>query len=144
MRLSTNCRNAVLNLYFEIAYVFPIVPGEPRQVKVAAINSTAITVRWKPPANKDRNGLIRGYQIHVQEVTNEGDLVNEPKRYDVADENAEEYNVTKLQPETLYAVQVAAVTRKGDGTRSRVKTVKTLGGGRIFYAHIMIKLLSYT
>ncbi|KAF8786936.1 Receptor-type tyrosine-protein phosphatase like protein [Argiope bruennichi] len=104
------------------------VPGEPRQVKVAPINSTAITVRWKPPANKDRNGLIRGYQIHVQEVTNEGDLVNEPKRYDVADENAEEYNVTKLQPETLYAVQVAAVTRKGDGTRSRVKTVKTLGG----------------
>ncbi|GIX68633.1 tyrosine-protein phosphatase Lar [Caerostris extrusa] len=80
--------------------------------KVAAINSTAISVRWKPPANKDRNGLIRGYQIHVQEVTGEGDLVSEPKRYDVADENAEEYNVTKLQPETLYAVQVAAVTRK--------------------------------
>ncbi|KAG8188904.1 hypothetical protein JTE90_014959 [Oedothorax gibbosus] len=104
------------------------VPGEPRQVKVSAINSTAISVRWKAPSNKDRNGLIRGYQIHVQEVTGEGDLVNEPKRYDVADENAEEFNVTKLQPETLYSVQVAAVTRKGDGTRSRVKTQKTLGG----------------
>lgn len=98
-------------------------------MKVAAINSTAITVRWKPPANKDRNGLIRGYQIHVQEITRDGDLVNEPKRYDVADENAEEYNVTKLQPDTLYSVQVAAVTRKGDGTRSRVKTERTLGGG---------------
>lgn len=104
------------------------VPGEPRQVKVSAVNSTSINVRWKPPSNKDRNGLIRGYQIHVQEVTKEGDLVNEPRRYDVANENAEEYNVTGLQPDTEYSIQVAAVTRKGDGTRSKVKTVRTLGG----------------
>ncbi|XP_067118377.1 tyrosine-protein phosphatase Lar-like isoform X6 [Centruroides vittatus] len=104
------------------------VPGEPKQIKVTPINSTAISVRWKPPANRDRNGLIRGYQIHVQEMNKEGDLINEPIRYDVAEEDAEEYNVTNLQPDTEYSVQVAAVTRKGDGTRSRAKTVKTLGG----------------
>ncbi|XP_077498928.1 tyrosine-protein phosphatase Lar isoform X4 [Amblyomma americanum] len=104
------------------------VPGEPRTVKVAALNSTALAVSWKPPSNRDRNGLIRGYQIHVQEMNRHGDLINEPLRYDVADENAEEYNVTGLQPDTEYSVQVAAVTRKGDGSRSRPKMARTHGG----------------
>lgn len=104
------------------------VPGEPLNVKVIPINSTTINVSWKAPANRDRNGLIRGYQIHVQEMNKEGDLVNEPLRFDVADEDAEEHNVTGLQPDTEYQVQVAAVTRKGDGTRSWMKNVRTAGG----------------
>ncbi|XP_028966965.1 tyrosine-protein phosphatase Lar [Galendromus occidentalis] len=104
------------------------VPGEPRNVKLSPLNSTAISVTWKPPSNKDRHGLIRGYQIHVQEVNKAGDMVGEPIRYDVADENAEAYNVTDLQPDTEYSIQVAAVTRKGDGMRSRPKTATTHGG----------------
>ncbi|GFQ81296.1 tyrosine-protein phosphatase Lar [Trichonephila clavata] len=104
------------------------VPGEPREVEVRSLNSTTVKVSWKPPANRDRNGLIRGYQIHVQEMNREGDLVNEPLRYDVAEDDAEEYNVIGLQPATNYSIQVAAVTRKGDGTRSRAVTVETQGG----------------
>ncbi|XP_071033354.1 tyrosine-protein phosphatase Lar isoform X4 [Parasteatoda tepidariorum] len=104
------------------------VPGMPRDVKVRALNSTTVEVKWEPPANRDRNGLIRGYQIHVQEMNREGDLVNEPMRFDVAEEEAEGYNITGLQPATNYSIQVAAVTRKGDGTRSRATTVQTQGG----------------
>lgn len=104
------------------------VPGEPRHVKVMALNSTTINVRWKAPGNRERNGLIRGYQIHVHETIKNGDLVNEPMRFDVADENADEFNVTGLQPDTEYVVQVAAVTRKGDGSRSHAKPIKTMGG----------------
>ncbi|KAG8191089.1 hypothetical protein JTE90_008401 [Oedothorax gibbosus] len=104
------------------------VPGLPRDVEARSLNSTAVSVRWKPPANRDRNGLIRGYQIHVQEMNREGDLVHQPARYDVAEEEAEEFNVTGLQPATNYSIQVAAVTRKGDGTRSRAVTVETQGG----------------
>ncbi|XP_076353516.1 tyrosine-protein phosphatase Lar-like isoform X3 [Tachypleus tridentatus] len=104
------------------------VPGEPRQVQVKEINSTSLNVKWRLPSIHERNGLIRGFQIHVQEKNLDGDLVNEPIRYDVANEKAEEYNVTGLQPDTTYAVQVAAVTRKGDGTRSHPKIAKTTGG----------------
>lgn len=104
------------------------VPGEPRDVRVTPMNSTTVLVEWKAVNGKDQNGLIRGYQIHVQEVNKGGDYVNEPLKYDVADGNAEEFNVTGLQPDTDYSVQVAAVTRKGDGTRSRPKNVRTLGG----------------
>lgn len=75
-------------------------------MKLSPLNSTAISVTWKPPSNKDRHGLIRGYQIHVQEVNKAGDMVGEPVRYDVADENAEAFNVTDLQPDTEYSIQV--------------------------------------
>jgi netrin-G3 ligand len=49
-------------------------------------------------------------------------------RFDVLDGNAQELNVTGLQPDTKYSVQVAALTRKGDGDRSPPVTVKTPGG----------------
>lgn len=39
-----------------------------------------------------------------------------------------EYNISSLQPDTKYSVQVAALTRKGDGDRSQAQTVKTPGG----------------
>lgn len=47
------------------------VPGEPQDVKVDAINSTSIHVTWKPPQEKEKNGIIRGYHVHVQEVREE-------------------------------------------------------------------------
>uniref|UniRef100_T1JGZ8 Uncharacterized protein n=1 Tax=Strigamia maritima TaxID=126957 RepID=T1JGZ8_STRMM len=104
------------------------VPGDPRRVKVSVINSTTIRVEWKAPMENDANGIIRGYQIHVQEMNDQGDLVNEPLRFDVVDGTAEEFNISGLQPDTTYSVQVSAYTRKGDGTRSRSKTVSTPGG----------------
>lgn len=47
------------------------VPGDPQDVKATPINSTTIKVNWKPPLAKDRNGIIRGYHIHVQETKEE-------------------------------------------------------------------------
>lgn len=47
------------------------VPGDPQDVKALPINSTSIKVTWKPPLAKDRNGIIRGYHIHVQETKEE-------------------------------------------------------------------------
>ncbi|XP_077263508.1 tyrosine-protein phosphatase Lar isoform X5 [Temnothorax americanus] len=105
------------------------VPGDPQDVKVTPINSTAIHVKWQPPKAKDQNGVIRGYHIHVQEVREEGkDLLNEPIRRDVHDDGVLEVNITGLQPDTRYSVQVAALTRKGDGDRSVPIHVRTPGG----------------
>ncbi|XP_061940956.1 tyrosine-protein phosphatase Lar isoform X6 [Apis cerana] len=117
------------------------VPGDPQDVKVTPINSTAIHVEWKPPKSKEQNGVIRGYHIHVQEVREEGkDLLNEPIRRDVH-EGVLEVNITGLQPDTRYSVQVAALTRKGDGDRSPPVHVRTPGGvpNR---PHVNVKVLS--
>lgn len=48
-------------------------------------------------------------------------------KFDVVD-GLLEYNVTGLQPDTKYSIQVAALTRKGDGDRSSPVIVKTPGG----------------
>ncbi|XP_076649088.1 tyrosine-protein phosphatase Lar isoform X4 [Halictus rubicundus] len=106
----------------------PYVPGNPQDVQVRPINSTTIHVQWQPPKSKEQNGVIRGYQIHVQEVGEEGkDLLNEPIQCDVGEKVLEE-NITGLQPDTKYSVQVAALTRKGDGDRSAPVQVRTPGG----------------
>lgn len=47
------------------------VPGDPQDVKASPVNSTTIYVTWKPPKEKNRNGIIRGYHIHVQEMKEE-------------------------------------------------------------------------
>lgn len=47
------------------------MPGDPQDVKATPINSTTIKVNWKPPLAKERNGVIRGYHIHVQEMKEE-------------------------------------------------------------------------
>ncbi|XP_045766838.1 tyrosine-protein phosphatase Lar isoform X5 [Maniola jurtina] len=105
------------------------VPGEPQDVKVNAINSTSIHVTWKPPQEKEKNGIIRGYHVHVQELREEGKgLLNDPMRFNVMDDTTLELNISGLQPDTRYSVQVAALTRKGDGDRSAPVTVKTPGG----------------
>lgn len=47
------------------------VPGDPQDVKATPMNSTTVHVAWRPPNEKDRNGIIRGYHIHVQETREE-------------------------------------------------------------------------
>ncbi|CAH1184278.1 unnamed protein product [Phyllotreta striolata] len=105
------------------------VPGDPQDVKVTPINSTTIKVNWKPPQTRDRNGIILGYHVHVQETKEEGkSFFNEPMKFDVFGDSLLELNVTGLQPDTMYSIQVAALTRKGDGDRSAPVNVRTPGG----------------
>lgn len=49
-------------------------------------------------------------------------------KFDVFGDTVLEHNVTGLQPDTTYAIQVAALTRKGDGDRSPPVNVRTPGG----------------
>lgn len=54
-----------------IQFLFSAVPGEPQNVKVDVLNSTSVKVTWTPPSDGEKNGIIRGYQIHIQMLTNE-------------------------------------------------------------------------
>ncbi|KAJ3663922.1 hypothetical protein Zmor_008138 [Zophobas morio] len=130
------CLHAVNDKYFSCSprnYVLIVdnstVPGNPQDVKVTPINSTTIKVEWKPPHPKERNGIILGYHVHVQETKEEGkNLLNDPMKFDVFGDAVLDLNVTGLQPDTSYAIQVAALTRKGDGDRSTPVHVRTPGG----------------
>lgn len=54
-----------------ISLLYCVVPGDPQDVIATPLNSTSIHVTWKQPLEKARNGIIRGYHIHVQEAREE-------------------------------------------------------------------------
>ena len=107
------------------------VPGEPRRVRVEALNSTAIRIEWQPPKRDERHGIVRGYHIHFYKVDDRGVPVGDRHRYDTMDRDQEEAVISGLEPDTTYQFTVAAYTRKGDGTRSKpAKEAKTKGAGK--------------
>jgi len=130
-----------------------LVPGEPRRLRLEAINSTSVLVAWRPPAEAKRRGVIRGYRVVYAPATGRSSPVLEASSnagtaahvLDVADPGTWQAAVTGLLASTMYQFQVAAVGRKGIGERSRPRRVVTKGQGPyellaslfIFYAALM-------
>ena len=105
------------------------MPGQPRRLKLEALNSTAVRVEWRPPEDDQQNGIIRGYHIHYMVVNDDSQPYGANDMYDLRGGARTEVVITGLQPSTNYQFQVGAYTRKGDGDRSRAKTVRTKGAG---------------
>ncbi|XP_043196400.1 tyrosine-protein phosphatase Lar-like isoform X3 [Amphibalanus amphitrite] len=104
------------------------VPGKPRNLTAVVLNSTAVQLSWAPPSDNERNGIIRGYQVHVQELGSESGGSTRPRRYEIRNGSADGYIASDLQPSTAYLFRVSALTRKGDGSRSDAARVTTQGG----------------
>ncbi|XP_037094696.1 tyrosine-protein phosphatase Lar-like [Pollicipes pollicipes] len=105
------------------------MPGKPRNLTARVLNSTAVRLTWSPPRDHERNGLILGYQVHVQELGTEGNSrSSRPRRYEIRDGEAAGYTAADLQPSTSYLFRVSALTRKGDGSRSDAARATTQGG----------------
>uniref|UniRef100_A0A4W5PNY6 protein-tyrosine-phosphatase n=1 Tax=Hucho hucho TaxID=62062 RepID=A0A4W5PNY6_9TELE len=103
------------------------VPGAaPRQVEVQPFNSTALRVTWRSVLARQRQGQIRGYQVHYANVES-GSSRTLPRIKDLLLDDSQEMIVGGLKPETSYSVSVAAYTTKGDGTHSKARVVQTPG-----------------
>ncbi len=109
-------------------------------MRVEAVNSTAVKVSWRPPQNKERNGIIRGYQVHYVKVNKDDMPIGISGMEDARGSEIQEITITKLEPDTYYQFIVAAYTRKGDGERSRPRSIKTKGAGNIL--HFVFIILS--
>ncbi|XP_037092239.1 tyrosine-protein phosphatase Lar-like [Pollicipes pollicipes] len=104
------------------------VPGKPRNLTARVLNSTAVRLTWSLPTDRERNDLILGYQVLVQELGTEGNgRSSRPRRYEIRDGEAADYTAADLQPSTSYLFRVSALTRKGDGSRSDAARATTQG-----------------
>jgi len=105
-------------------------------VRVEAVNSTAVSVEWQAPLDRQLNGVMRGYQVHYAAIdtadvgTVIGPSASRGRIYDTMNGSLYSATIVGLQPETDYRVHVTAYTRRGDGLSSRVKRVRTKGAGR--------------
>lgn len=69
------------------------------------------------------------YYAQLDEAENEP-IKGTEKMEDTNDGNKNEIVITGLTPDTRYQVSVAGYTRRGDGVRSRARTINTMGAGR--------------
>ena len=90
-------------------------------MRVSVESSTAITVQWGPVEPCDQqNGAITGYSVRYGEVgTSEGERRVEMVSGDTMN------TISGLTKETVYTVEVAAVTSGGTGVYSETLTIET-------------------
>ena len=93
----------------------------PSSVRVSVNSSTAITIQWGPVEPCDQqNGAITGYSVRYGEMgTSEGE-----RRVGMASGDSMTI-VSGLTKETVYTVEVAAVTSSGTGVYSEPLTIET-------------------
>lgn len=113
-------------------YVGEAVPtGEPRSVDGAAVSSTEVRLRWKPPQLQQQNGDLLGYKIFYL-VTDSPQELEDGRKYEeeieVVPASTTAHSLVFLDKYTEYRVQLLAFNAAGDGPRSTPITVKTLQG----------------
>lgn len=109
-----------------------IPEAPPINVRVKAINSTAVRVWWKPPNPQQINGINQGYKIQAwyneivdgEEIETEAKMITVPPSLidTLAEQNA---IMPGLEKYTDYNITVLCFTDPGDGVRSEAVAVKT-------------------
>ena len=87
-------------------------------------SSTSITVQWGPVECRHQNGEIKGYSVRYGEEGEARSVQMVP-----GDSNGGMTAVSGLTRETVYTVQVTAVTSDGTGVYSDPLRIKTPDGG---------------
>ena len=131
---------------YDVLFKFTFLPlepsGTPQAVTVNMISSGSIFVSWNPVIADDRNGIIKGYKVNYQALTN-GDMVakflnvtyeQQNKRQTVILDNLNEF--------TNYSIRVLAFTAFGNGPASFSQVVETMGGSK-FYASIFAVIFTF-
>ena len=91
-----------------------IVPSEPSSLKIVSVNSSSVTLQWRPPVTP--NGVITNYSLQFDTVVidNFGNSVLDMLMDTVGG----------LSPDTVYVLRLTANTAVGAGPLSSV-TVMT-------------------
>ena len=88
----------------------PPLPGQPTNVRVHALNSTAVQLTWQAPTG----GSVTQYLVTYGEV---GDELLHSLSVDATQLNA---IVSNLQPEAEYFFSVSASNAQGEGTNATI------------------------
>ncbi|XP_068727464.1 uncharacterized protein [Montipora capricornis] len=115
-----------MNSSVEFARTKEDIPSNaPSGFTVTASTSTSVTALWGQLPTGSRNGVIKGFKLFINRKGSE----DKPNIHLVNASNSPVYRkkVTGLQESTEYKLQVLAFTSVGDGPKSPVQVVKTLG-----------------
>ena len=112
------------------------MPGEPQDFKLVKVTTDSIEIEWKPPRQDDvsSSSNVKGYEIHYFKVieassdpsiqSQETQIFKKKLPYKKL-----KHKLTKLEPNSLYKIQIFAYNMKGDGQRSKQLLVQTMDEG---------------
>lgn len=99
-----------LDIIPRVFFFINIAPSAPpNNFSCTAIDESHIHCSWRPPPRKDRNGLIIGYMIRCK-LSNKDTSVKKSVNNSVLS-----MTLDKLQAYTVYHIDVAAKSSKGQG-----------------------------
>ena len=87
-------------------------PGPPQNVTARHISDDSIIVTWLGPVRE--NGIISQYTVYYRN----NNITGSAELKETVFDNKTSVTITRLQPFTVYAVQVTATTGAGEGNRS--------------------------
>lgn len=105
--------------------MFNIAPsGPPLDIQLIPESISSIIISWGPPLPEQQNGrIIRYYVI----ITDTGFTLNRNLTFNISDGLTQ--LIDRLNPDTTYAIRVAAATIAGIGPYSTIMSVTTPRNG---------------
>ena len=82
---------------------------------------------WQPVPSVDKNGIITGYTLYYQAVSDHS--LNGAERFSRVNSLVTSFNVSNLEEDVTYNVSVSANTSVGEGPRSEQTPAKTSEAG---------------
>lgn len=112
----------------------------PQSVTGHALDSTSIEVLWRPPPERDQNGIIHGYKIRYQE---EAPLRRDQPVFVTVNASRRNMAIRPLAKWMPYKISVLAFTAAGDGPSSDPIIVTTEEDGRFVIYLNSLPLILY-
>ncbi|KAK0170460.1 hypothetical protein PV328_011021 [Microctonus aethiopoides] len=105
-----------------VATTLEDVPSSPPQdIRCTALSSQSLQVSWEAPPDTSLNGVLRGFKVNWESM----DSITETAKSDIKITTALTVVINNLEKYTNYSIQVAAMTRPGDGVPSSPIYCKT-------------------
>lgn len=123
MIVSLGLYSIYCNRFFTF-FICTVPSAPPANFRLDSVGLSSITVTWERVPASHRNGYVIGYRVKYTKYTAIKSDTREFNSLDTA-WNVFKATITKLEKDTLYIMQVAGFTSKGDGVYTKTIITRT-------------------
>ena len=129
------CSQPLVSFSDTLIYIYfflPLGPSKPPEMVVLnEVKSKSVRVSWKPVPVGDRNGIILGYRVNYQALS-DGEIFTETLNINSGEQGENRTIILQLPNAfTNYSITVLAFTEVGDGPPSLAQVVQTLEDSKL-------------